>query len=148
MSERALGGIAVIDTEHGLPVAGVAVIEQVAPVGGAVQVTRVPLAGVTEPALAVHVAETDEVISTCSLTPTVLRVSGLPPGADTKVLVAMVQRGGGEDGGLTGGAGAGVGAPPDSGMPASFCMAASSDRDTGPGPFSASPSSVVRPDKS
>jgi hypothetical protein len=62
---------------------------QVAPAAGAVQVTVATLAGVTVPPVAVHAAEVEAVISTCSLTPTLLRVSGVPSGAGTRVLVAM-----------------------------------------------------------
>jgi len=144
-SERELGGITLIKTEHGLPAAGAAVTVHVAPAPGEVQTTVVPLTGATVPLLAVHAAEAEEVISTCSLTPTVLRVSAVPSGADAKVLVVMVHLGGGGDGGVNGVAGAGVGTPPGKETPASLGVPASSDCDTGPGTSSTSSSSVVRP---
>lgn len=67
----------------------VAVISTSMAVAGAVQRTRVPFAGESVPAEADHMADLGNVISTCSPTPTALRVSGVPSGAGRHVFVTI-----------------------------------------------------------
>jgi hypothetical protein len=100
---------------------GLAVITQLAAVSGAVQIA-VALGsgprktGLIVPAFAVHTAGTDEVISTCSSTPTFVRVSGEPSGAALNVRVVIVQTTAGAGAGAAGaGAGARAGSAWDTG---------------------------------
>src|SRR5882757_1431013 len=106
-----------METEQGAPEAGVAVTAAVVAAAGAVQVTVVPLAGVNAPPVDVHVAEMEVVITTCSLTPTSVRVLEPPSGAAARVLVAMAHEGdgGAAGGGEAGGTGEVVGVATDTG---------------------------------
>ena len=67
------------------------------------------------PPVAVHVAGTDTPMATSSLTPTFLRVFGVPSGVSSTVLVFRVQAGaalgGGDNGGFAGAFCVGAGAP-------------------------------------
>jgi hypothetical protein len=91
------GGIVLIEIVQGEPAAGagVAVIELVLRVGGAVHLTEVPTAGATVPEVALQLAATGVVSWTCSFTATTRRLLAVPSGAAASVRDVITHAGGG-----------------------------------------------------